>query len=49
MSMAHVGLLLLSSLVISYTVHGRVWNDTGVGSIAFEEAWTVPELIQQAE
>ncbi|KAJ7200697.1 hypothetical protein C8J57DRAFT_1413207 [Mycena rebaudengoi] len=28
-------------------VTARRWNDTGNGSIAFEEAWTIPELIGQ--
>ncbi|KAJ7230068.1 hypothetical protein GGX14DRAFT_384027 [Mycena pura] len=28
-------------------VAARRWNDTGKGSIAFEEAWTIPELISQ--
>ena len=47
--MAHIGLLLLYSLFVSYAAHGRIFNDTGVGSIAFEEAWTVSELIHQSE
>ena len=28
-------------------VQGRDWHDTGTGSIVFEEAWTIPELIPQ--
>ena len=28
---------------------GRRFNDTGTGTIIFEEAWTVPELIHQSE
>ena len=47
--MAKIGLFLLFSLCATHTVHGRVWNDTGVGSIVFEEAWTTAELIHQSE
>ncbi|KAI1794167.1 amidohydrolase 2 [Ganoderma leucocontextum] len=39
----------ISSLFVIHTAHGRVWNDTGVGSIAFEEAWTIPEFIHQSD
>ncbi|KAJ7079119.1 amidohydrolase 2 [Mycena belliarum] len=28
-------------------VYGRQWNDTGKGTIIFEEAWTIPALIDQ--
>lgn len=37
---------LCSSLVS--TAGAREWNDTGVGTIAFEEAWTLPELLSLA-
>ncbi|GJE95646.1 amidohydrolase 2 [Phanerochaete sordida] len=47
--MAHVGVFLLSSLFAASRVRARVWNNTGVGAIAFEEAWSVPELIHQAD
>lgn len=35
--------VLLALTVVSF-VHARVWNDTGVGAIVFEEAWTTAEL-----
>ena len=47
--MATLGLFLLFSLLVAHGVQGRAWNDTGVGSIAFEEAWTTSELIHQSE
>ncbi len=25
-------------------VHARVWNDTGIGAIVFEEAWSTPKI-----
>ncbi|KAK0227635.1 amidohydrolase 2 [Armillaria fumosa] len=36
-------LFLLALTAVSF-VHARVWNDTGVGAIVFEEAWTTAEL-----
>lgn len=36
---------LLTTLQVS---HSRRWNDTGKGTIAFEEAWTIPELLALA-
>ena len=36
--------VLLSFLV---SINARPWNDTGSGTIIFEEAWTIPELIDQ--
>jgi 2,3-dihydroxybenzoate decarboxylase len=33
---------------ILQVVFARLWNDTGTGTIIFEEAWTVPALIDQA-
>ncbi|KAF9017938.1 amidohydrolase 2 [Rhodocollybia butyracea] len=37
--------LLLIHLCAS--IYARVWNDTGVGTIVLEEAWTIPELSTQ--
>jgi len=37
--------LLCSISAILRPVAARKWNDTGKGSIAFEEAWTIPELV----
>ncbi|KAJ7772580.1 amidohydrolase 2 [Mycena maculata] len=34
--------------VLLQAVCGRVWNDTGTGSIIFEEAWTTPALLYQS-
>lgn len=34
-------------LFASCTAHARPWNNTGTGSIVFEEAWTVPALSAQ--
>ena len=42
--------LLGLALVVVTTVPGadsRRWNDTGTGTIVFEEAWTIPALIGQ--
>ena len=47
--MAALGFFLFFSLFAAHTVHAKVWNDTGVGSIVFEEAWTSGELIHQSE
>ncbi len=35
---------VLLALAVASFVHARVWNDTGVGAIVFEEAWTTAEL-----
>jgi 2,3-dihydroxybenzoate decarboxylase len=35
-------------LVLLPATLGRKWHDSGSGSIALEEAWTIPELIFQA-
>jgi len=35
-------------LGILQVVWGRQWNDTGKGSIIFEEAWTIPALVAQS-
>ena len=32
------------SLAASLAAGSRKWNNTGVGSIIFEEAWTPPEF-----
>ena len=29
------------------SVDARRWNDTGRGTIIFEEAWTIPDLLDQ--
>ncbi|SJK96794.1 related to 5-carboxyvanillate decarboxylase [Armillaria ostoyae] len=34
----------LLALTAASFVHARVWNDTGVGTIVFEEAWSTPEI-----
>ncbi|PBK70216.1 amidohydrolase 2 [Armillaria solidipes] len=34
----------LIALTAASLVHARVWNDTGVGAIVFEEAWSTPEI-----
>ncbi|KAI0672544.1 amidohydrolase 2 [Trametes maxima] len=45
----YVALLLFSALLAATTAGARrVWNDTGRGSIVFEEAWTIPEFIGQS-
>ncbi|KAK0431738.1 amidohydrolase 2 [Armillaria borealis] len=36
-------LVLLALTAVSF-VHARVWNDTGVGAVVFEEAWTTADL-----
>jgi len=46
-SMRFMSLSLLVIAVLSPCVLARKWNDTGKGTIIFEEAWTVPELIDQ--
>ncbi|KAJ6500099.1 amidohydrolase 2 [Mycena vitilis] len=33
--------------MVLQAVSARLWNNTGKGTIIFEEAWTVPELIAQ--
>ncbi|GJJ15367.1 hypothetical protein Clacol_009643 [Clathrus columnatus] len=33
---------------LSAIVNARIWNNTGVGKIAIEEAWTVPDLLSQS-
>ncbi|KIJ45915.1 hypothetical protein M422DRAFT_66939 [Sphaerobolus stellatus SS14] len=43
--------LSLTIIVVSAFIPGitgRKWNNTGKGSIIFEEAWTVPELLWQS-
>ncbi|KAJ3998413.1 amidohydrolase 2 [Lentinula boryana] len=35
---------IVAFIVSSSFVYARIWNDTGKGKIAFEEAWTIPEL-----
>jgi len=37
-----------SFLALSQGVAARLWNDTGKGTIILEEAWTILELIDQA-
>ena len=32
-------------LGVMVSVDARRWNDTGRGTIIFEEAWTIPELL----
>ncbi|KAJ7188036.1 amidohydrolase 2 [Mycena filopes] len=39
--------LVYFSLAILPLVCGRKWNDTGKGTIIFEEAWTIPALVDQ--
>ncbi|KAF8968793.1 hypothetical protein BDZ97DRAFT_329211 [Flammula alnicola] len=34
-------------LVVSPCLLARKWRDTGSGTIVFEEAWTIPELVPQ--
>ena len=46
-SLAAVMSLALSACTIWQGVQGRRFNDTGTGTIIFEEAWTIPELIFQ--
>ncbi|KAF5332924.1 hypothetical protein D9758_015952 [Tetrapyrgos nigripes] len=41
--MQFLTLVSLFALLIQ-SCSSRVWNDTGVGTIVFEEAWTIPEL-----
>jgi len=36
--------LRLFCFTLFLSVHALVWNDTGTGTIVFEEAWTIPEL-----
>ncbi len=42
-------LLLLGLYFLGFlgNTESRRWRDTGTGSITFEEAWTIPELIFQ--
>lgn len=42
-------LALLTVVATWYGAHGRRFNDTGSGTIIFEEAWTIPELAFQFE
>ncbi|THU93386.1 hypothetical protein K435DRAFT_192334 [Dendrothele bispora CBS 962.96] len=35
--------LVINTIAFSCAAR-RVWNDTGVGTIVFEEAWTIPEI-----
>ncbi|KAI0035762.1 amidohydrolase 2 [Vararia minispora EC-137] len=39
---------LTSLSLLLFLVNARVWNDTGDGSIVFEEAWTTPGLLFQS-
>ncbi|KAF9072528.1 amidohydrolase 2 [Rhodocollybia butyracea] len=39
--------LLLLFIHSCVSIHARVWNDTGTGTIVLEEAWTIPELSTQ--
>ncbi|KAF8519704.1 amidohydrolase 2 [Gautieria morchelliformis] len=47
--MTHPALYVIVLLRFFLSVNARVWNDTGKGSIIFEEAWTIPELIDQQD
>jgi hypothetical protein len=33
----------------SVTVDARKWNNTGVGAIVFEEAWSIPEILNMSK
>lgn len=37
----------LLGIIAANSVVSRKWNNTGTGSIVFEEAWTVPDLLIQ--
>ena len=41
-------LITLLSLAFPLAL-GRKWNYIGKGTVAFEEAWTIPELLDFAE
>ncbi|KAF7361719.1 Amidohydrolase family protein [Mycena venus] len=41
----YCGISMILQVVL---VSARLWNDTGNGTIIFEEAWTIPALIDQA-
>lgn len=45
--MMFLSLLAVAFLSCPVSINARVWNDTGKGTIIFEEAWTIPELINQ--
>ncbi|KAE9395134.1 amidohydrolase 2 [Gymnopus androsaceus JB14] len=36
---------LCFAFILSPFAQARVWNNTGTGTIVFEEAWTIPELL----
>lgn len=38
----------LAAACFTGNADARKFNDTGVGTIIFEEAWTVPELLFQS-
>ncbi|ESK90342.1 amidohydrolase family protein [Moniliophthora roreri MCA 2997] len=38
---------LLSALCVALGCFAREWNDTGIGTIVFEEAWSILELLPQ--
>ncbi|KAJ3874733.1 amidohydrolase 2 [Lentinula edodes] len=42
--MAKLSYSFIVAFVVFSFVYARVWNDTGNGTIVFEEAWTIPEL-----
>ncbi|KAF9007027.1 amidohydrolase 2 [Cyathus striatus] len=45
--MSSLRYLLYFAFLVQYIVSARTWHNTGNGTIIFEEAWTIPELIFQ--
>lgn len=40
--------LLLLIFLCLHSALAREWRDSGTGTIVLEEAWTIPELVDQA-
>ncbi|KAK7039157.1 hypothetical protein VNI00_010061 [Paramarasmius palmivorus] len=45
--MKTLSIRLLSVSYLAFGCSARKWNNTGTGTIVFEEAWTIPELLNR--
>jgi hypothetical protein len=41
--------ILCMTVLQPVTVNARKWNNTGVGAIVFEEAWSIPEILNMSK
>jgi 2,3-dihydroxybenzoate decarboxylase len=47
--MSHLSnILFLLVFLCLHSALAREWRDTGTGTIVLEEAWSIPELVDQA-